>query len=70
MSATCLERREPSRPVDRARQVLPALLDDSRPLRGAVARVLRRWVGDRATTDPSDPRALHDAWRAAVAAVE
>lgn len=75
MAAASLERRKPARPGALARQLLPALLDDSRPLRGAVARILRRWIGslggeELPTVDPGDPRKLHDAWQAAVAAVE
>lgn len=53
-----------------ARLVLPALLDDSLPLREATARLLTKLMSRDLLVDAKDKAKLHEAWRAAVGVAE
>ncbi|MCO5171637.1 MAG: hypothetical protein M9894_35490 [Planctomycetes bacterium] len=70
IAAASLEARRCDRPQQVARLVLPALLDDSQPLRAATVRVLAALSGLRVEASVADRTALHAAWRAAVGATE
>lgn len=70
VAAEGLEAREVERPHEVAQGVLPALRDDSLPLREATVRVLVRLMGRSVPVSVEDPLALHAAWSAVVGASE
>lgn len=70
VAAASLEGRRCQRPQEVARLVLPALLDDSQPLRVAAARVLTAQTSRSVTADVADRQALHAAWSTAIGAAE
>lgn len=70
VAAEGLEAREVERPHEVAQGVLPALRDDSLPLREATVRVLVRLMGRSVPVSVEDPSALHAAWSAVVGARE
>lgn len=65
-----LEGRTVERPEHMARLVLPALLDDSLPLRQATDRLLAKLMSRDLLVDAKDKTKLHAAWRSLVGVAE